>query len=690
MTMAPPKHAMLRDGTRWEGIRMHGLEANAQGSIGLVKLPGAPPDRPVVHPGPWEAPPSGLAAGPEKSVCIADTDHDRVLCSDTLCNRRISIRGAGFASPRGLALADGRLYAADSGNARIQVFRSPDWGLETVWQGPLVEPLGVAVDSTRRVYVLDGGRRSILRFSASGRFDRAYSEAMTANGELVEPAFLAMGPDDCLYVSDRARNQVLRFDAGATALDPLTALDAKRPRALAAGKDRLFVADAADGKIRAFDLQAVVDLGSLPDFCAPVTAMLLEEGGALWVKTDPALGLERLPAAQGCVSQGVLIAGPLDAGVAQVWERLRIQVEDKAPANVAAEVFLAPTDTPAPQNGQWVPSAALDTLLPPPRTDASSPAPSARYLWLRVRLFSPDRRSSPLLVQVHATTTAPSYIDDLPAVYARRDAGSGFLRRWLALFRAEVGDTETLLDDMARRFDPLTTPDNHLEWLAQWLGLDLPDRQAPAWSIPWLRQLIRNAHMIHTRRGTRQGLREAVARHTGIRVEIIEAYRHRRIWQLGTTSHLGFETGLATARPDGAIVPDPNASPVVGEFTVDQSGPQREQDFGGPLFEPTAHLFSVVIPAGRCLDEKARARLRAVIDAEKPANTDYHLCVPEPRMRVGFQARIGIDTLVAGPQKALALDVARLGQDAFVADTPGPDGASVGRRMHIGQTTRVG
>jgi hypothetical protein len=38
-----------------------------------------------------------------------------------------------------------------------------------------------------------------------------------------------------------------------------------------------------------------------------------------------------------------------------------------------------------------------------------------------------------------------------------------------------------------------------------------------------------------------------------------------------------------------------------------------------------------------------------VIEAEKPAHTTYHLCLLEAAMRVGAQARLGIDAIVAGP-----------------------------------------
>jgi len=43
--------------------------------------------------------------------------------------------------------------------------------------------------------------------------------------------------------------------------------------------------------------------------------------------------------------------------------------------------------------------------------------------------------------------------------------------------------------------------------------------------------------------------------------------------------------------------------------------------------------------------------VRAVIEREKPAHTVCQLCVIAPRMRVGRQCRVGIDTVVAGPRE---------------------------------------
>jgi hypothetical protein len=202
------------------------------------------------------------------------------------------------------------------------------------------------------------------------------------------------------------------------------------------------------------------------------------------------------------------------------------------------------------------------------------------------------------------------------------------------------------------------------------------------------RALVEAAHEIHTRRGTIAGLREAVLRETGVDVQVVEAYRERRIWQLGFASRLGFDTALPAASPAGAVVPDPEEGLVVGSFVVGETGPLEASDRVTPLIDETAHLFTVVLPPGACVDDQARSRLREVLDAEKPAHTDYHLCQVGAQMRVGFQARIGVDSLVAAAPPPMRLEGVRLGLDSVLGDADeGDPGGRVGPNARIGRDT---
>ena len=61
--------------------------------------------------------------------------------------------------------------------------------------------------------------------------------------------------------------------------------------------------------------------------------------------------------------------------------------------------------------------------------------------------------------------------------------------------------------------------------------------------------------------------------------------------------------------------------------------------------------------------------VRLVIEREKPAHTTYDLCVIQPRLRVGVQARVGVDAIVAqGPPPAHVGMVLDLGSLAPAGD----------------------
>jgi hypothetical protein len=134
-------------------------------------------------------------------------------------------------------------------------------------------------------------------------------------------------------------------------------------------------------------------------------------------------------------------------------------------------------------------------------------------------------------------------------------------------------------------------------------------------------------------------------------------------------------------RHDGR--PDPL---IVGETVVGAQGPLAAEDFGAPLFAETAHAFTVRVHARDARRPGALEAIRAVLDAEKPAHTDYHLCVIEPRLRVGLQATVGVDAIVAAPEPPGRLGESALGVDARLGVAAGHDDG----RRRVDGTLRVG
>jgi phage tail-like protein len=452
----------------------------------------------------------------------------------------------------------------------------------------------------------------------------------------------------------------------------------------------VYVADAGSGRIWVYDLDTGAYLGPIPGYRGPAAALASGEDGSLYVKPGLDASVHRLEAAVGCAAWGALQAGPLEAGLGERWRRVRVDVEAPAGSRVFIDYFTSPEPGQPPAEDDWSPALAPDWLLP--RT--------GRCLWLRVHLQSESQTVSPLLLQVQAETSGEDYMDYLPAVYRRREAPDGFLRRWLNLIRSELADLEQLWEDMHLRFDPLRTPEDHLAWLAGWLGFRLPERLSP----PEQRELLLRVHRLYLRRGTLEGVADFVELYCGVRPVILEEYRDRRVWVLGKASALGLDTGLAALQPDGILVPDSSLEAgeggqacataggqrlrlsqetrgttdppglVVGEVLVGQSAPQAAGELGQGLFSEHANRFTVLVPAAALPDPEQRRLLIETLEAEKPAHTDFHLCFSEAALSVGCQARLGIDAILAGPPEPMTLGETGLGGAASLE--AGGDSAS--------------
>ncbi len=66
-----------------------------------------------------------------------------------------------------------------------------------------------------------------------------------------------------------------------------------------------------------------------------------------------------------------------------------------------------------------------------------------------------------------------SYLRYLPAVYQEDDRSRDFLDRFLSIFESRLSDSEELISRLPSYFDPKSTPESFLPWLAGWLALDL-------------------------------------------------------------------------------------------------------------------------------------------------------------------------------------------------------------------------
>lgn len=692
MNPLPVRYALLRDRLHWDASAA-GLVFDEDGTATLMPIP-RPPAR-VLLDGPYEALPSGLACVGCDSWLVADTAHHQLDYLDGPCHARAVVGAAGggagigqFDTPRGIVFAPGRgLYVADSGNARIVLLRDPTLDTVALWSAGLTAPQALALDNAQRLYVVDGPAGRLLRFAPDGAPDLAYAGAMAAALGALVARFVALADDDVLHVATSA-GQLLRFDAAGVALPALVRLDpALAAGALALGAGRIYLADTRSGAIVVLDGGSGATLATLPDFTGPVTALALCADGTLLVKSGADAAVLVCPPGAVAAS-GVLEAGPFDAGQCDAWYVAMAEAQVGPHAALELALYAGADAAPAPLAADWVAAPAASVLVA-----NLFPAGAARFLWLRITLRSADQVATPRLSQVRAETPGEDYLDQLPEMYRNADADHGFLGRMLAALRVQFDRSERVIDGLPLRLSIDFAPVAELAWLASWLGFELP----PGLTGPAQRALLHRVVALYDRRGSAAGIAELVHVYTGVRPRIVEAWRSRHIWQLGVASALGFDTGLAPADPAGMVLPDPAApasaacgqapGPVaVGSVVVGAGGPLAAADFGAPLFADAAHRFIVSVPAWQAPQAPLRAAIRRVIEREKPAHTDYLLCFIEPEMRVGLQARLGIDTYVAKAPAGASLAGMTLDLNARLA---GVDGGRLSSHGRLGLDTRL-
>ncbi|MCG6986092.1 MAG: phage tail protein [Thiocapsa sp.] len=350
----------------------------------------------------------------------------------------------------------------------------------------------------------------------------------------------------------------------------------------------------------------------------------------------------------GYTARGAFVGGPFDAPLALPWHRLRVHADPLHQASrmqlftrvEAADTDLGDIDLaaeqPFPGTGGWHPVSAgcLDALIP-----GDGPR-----LWLG-GILRGDGTSSPRIHQIRVGYGRDGWIDHLPAIYRRDATEADLLDRLLALGESIGDGLDRAISDLPRLFDPAAAPGegipSWLTWLAGWQAFEL----AETWSDDDKRTYLAEAFALHGKRGTREGLRRYLKLYAGVNAYIEEPARNTHLWCLDETSTLGLSTMLAPAHPQGAVL---DATATLGESHLTLG-----EALGAALFEDLAHRFYVWIDCSQLDRPGALAAVHEVLEREKPAHTTYELCLIEPRMRVGAQARLGIDAIVAeGPPTA--------------------------------------
>lgn len=657
-----PTYRFFNTGDGWPGLGTDGVTVDADGRLGLVVVPGVDPAGQICLPALTET------IGPRGYRYVVQPDEGTVLVVDP---------------PSGQTIA--------------------------TW-GPFAGPSYVVGDA-QAVFVVEAEARAVTRLDAAGVVDESWWAAMSAwSGpvvargiEFVElPAgarvvILADAVDEGtrILVADLAGAQDETAGAAWNSLekrrrDPRTGrwevseVGAMTGLAVDVAGDRLVVV--AEGDVLCFDLvgrwigRAETPNGwrsrrvlAVPGPCESTRYAVtgVEAGEALVL--DPAGAWGRL---------GTFVCGPISTGAIRVaWRELRARTLVPAGGglrlwtlgsfdDVPPDADSIPGDLSAPSTLSWTP------LPGDPRGALVGSEPSP-YLWLG-GLLTGDGRGTPTVEQVRVDAATGSWLSYLPPLYAEPGPSADFLDRMLRWLQSDLRDNEELLDQLPARFDPRAADDTGtgtaLDELAGWLGVTLDEQ----WPESRRRAVTAEAHRLHALRGTAAGLERLLSLCLDAPVAVLDPPDSVSLWVLddvgGPQAALGLSTRLAASAPGGAVV---DSTAIPGGSTLSDG-----TDYGAALYEAGAHQFCVQAYAADLPDQD---ELRRLVEAEKPAHLVYHLCLIDAAARVGFQSRVGVDAIVAGPAGDLVLDAAAgLGLDSTLDRTGTRFAPDPGRSVRVG------
>jgi phage tail-like protein len=368
--------------------------------------------------------------------------------------------------------------------------------------------------------------------------------------------------------------------------------------------------------------------------------------------------------------KGQLLTTPIDSGVPRCrWHRVRVEADVPVATGVAIAVATAESVEDVVAQGQADPEwPGFATGIPDPldwqvvtgTQDFLVDQPPGRYLYLRVRLTS-DGGATPTVRSIRCDFPRATSVDALPAVYREDPRAEDFTERFVALFDAALEDLDTAIERFPALLDIENTPRDVLPWLGRFLGTAFD----PAWSAARRRSILAKLPRLYERRGTPAGLAEAVRLVFDV-VPVIEEIDGASVF--GAVSATGRRSGV-----DARLGAVRLFSRARSRFRLGTSALGRAplRSYGDPSLDPLssgAFRFRVLLPADMAQGTATLARLRRLVDSQKPAHTIASVSVGSSVPVLGGELRVGIDTRLGAPPPPV-LGVAgnvRLGRDAIL------------------------
>ena len=588
-----------------------------------------------------------------------------------------------FRQPANIAIAGDRLCVVDTGNRNAQVFDLGSLALIYRWGPQDSDGRAVAVDNETAwrpvdvtahagcTYILDSRYQRVL-VHRPGR-DRLKTILRAPDGGATWTR-IGVDRDGNLYLLDASHARLDMFDSQGHSLggvaDPGAIRDRFDPPPVRTDHRQRFVLPHSLAQPCGRHLPA----SELPeDWLQPAA---LADADALIFDLDGqrlAAPILEPPGPAVYQARGAWISQAFDSKRSGCqWHRIELELSD-APPETRLIVRTHTSDRERPIDEiAGMPDHVWDThysvmgaMQPPPSAGGGLgnsidrqaqdlkheflvQSGKGQFLWLKIELWG-DGYRAPAVASLRLHFPRQSYLAHLPRAFAEDVEAERFLERFLSIFQTDWDELERSLQTQYRQFSPEAVPAGEsMARLAGWLGVRLEG----AWSDAQRRRLLSEVPRIQPKRGTPAGLRRYAQLYllniTGLEPgdicgwpAVVEGFRERQYLLLSarTFSELGGGAPLWGAEQVRRLQLDVFSR--AGEVRLVSAGdPQRD------VFGEFAHRFRVFIPSAWVRTAKDERMVRRALDNEKPAHTQYDLCLVEPRLRVGIQSTVGLDTIV--------------------------------------------
>jgi DNA-binding beta-propeller fold protein YncE len=250
--------------------------------------------------------PSDIAMGPNGDIYLVDGVNNRIIVVDNTGKRKFEFGqiGAGqgeFKYPLGIDISDdGKVFIADTGNHRIQVFNlKGDFKyLFKVKSGPKEKPSDpvdvLASGLNNYLYISDNDNHKIRVYNQNGTFEFEWGKFGEEPGKFRYPGILAQNEYNEIFVVDVLNTRVQKFDPFGNFIAEIGSwgvLPGKlfRPKGVAVDKkNRVFVTDSYMGVVQVFSdlgrfIGVICEENKNRSFVTPVGIIIDDKAKRLFV-----------------------------------------------------------------------------------------------------------------------------------------------------------------------------------------------------------------------------------------------------------------------------------------------------------------------------------------------------------------------------------------------------------------------